>query len=282
MVKVPDEQLDRWLEDRESTVPNLVPGTEKRIFWHDKPEKKTPFSIIYIHGFCATRQEIAPTVDRVANRIGANLFYTRLVGHGRDGEAMTEATLEGFKRDSVEAWEIGRRIGEQVIIVATSTGAPLAAWLASEHNDIAAIVLISANFQPANKTANVILMPGGRLLTRIAAGKTYGFEPINEDHGRYWTASYPSKALRPMMETCRLGRRSALEDISVPALFLYTEHDDVVSLPAMEEAYERMGSSTKQMINVPEAKDHVMSGDIISPQATGIVVEHILQFLEVL
>jgi len=281
-VPVPEEGLEAWLAEREAVVPDLVPGAEKTIVWAGERDQKTKHSLIYLHGFSATRQEIAPTLDRVAEEMGANLFYTRLAGHGRDGDAMGQAPLRAWKRDAMEAWEIGRRIGEEVVVVWTSTGAPLAAWLACGRGDIAAVALISANFQPANKAAKIVLWPGGRLITRLVVGKTRAFEPRNEAHARYWTTSYPSKALRPMMKACRLGERAKLEELTVPVLFLYTEHDDVVSLSALKEAYGRVGSPVKKLIDVKEAEDHVLAGDIISPQATDAAVRHILTFLEVL
>ena len=276
----PTVGLDRWLAERESRSPDLIPGTEKVIIWNDKADEKTPLALVYIHGFSATRREIAPTLDIVADQLGANLFYTRLTGHGRGAEAMADATIEKWKTDVAEALEIGKRLGDRVIVAATSTGAPLAAWLATEYSEISAVVLISANFQPANKMTNIILWPGGRIITRIAVGKRYSFEPQNADHARYWTTSYPPKALLPMMQACRLGIRSPLEHINAPVLFLYTEDDDVVDLEALKKAYERVGSEKKQLIQVREATDHVMAGDIISPQATGIVVSHIVSFIQ--
>jgi alpha-beta hydrolase superfamily lysophospholipase len=177
-----------------------------------------------------------------------------------------------------------KQIGDEVIVIGASTGVPLAAWLAaevreSEDQTMHALIFISANFLPANRSAKIILWPGGRILTRLAVGKYTGFEPKNEMHAYYWTSSYLSKALRPMMQACRLGTNAPLEEIRVPVLFLYTENDEVVSIPALLEAYERFGSEEKSLINVSEARDHNMAGDIISPETTQITVDHILRFL---
>ena len=282
--ETPPDELDAWLSQSEGQIPGIRPGTEKHIIWAGEPGEKTPISIIYIHGFSATRGESAPVCDRVAEELGANLYYTRLTGHGRDGDAMGEARLGDWQADVLEAWEIGRRIGEETIVVAMSTGAPLAAWLAAdtpemENHGMTALILISPNFQPVNESAKIVLWPGGLLITRLVVGKYYSFEPQNELHAYYWTSSYPSKALRRMMQACRLGTKAPLEEIQVPTLFLYTENDEVVSIPALLEAYERFGSEEKSLINVTEAQDHNMTGDIISPETTQIVVDHILQFL---
>ena len=82
--------------------------------------------------------------------MNANIFYTRLTGHGRSNAAMAEATVNDWANDAVEALEIGKQLGERVMIVGTSTGATLAAWLATydQSNDILAHVWISPNFGP--------------------------------------------------------------------------------------------------------------------------------------
>ncbi len=78
--------LDDWLTIHEQSVAErfgLVPGTEKRITWFAEGER-TAWSVVYLHGFSATRQETAPLSTLVAQALGANLFETRLSGHGRE------------------------------------------------------------------------------------------------------------------------------------------------------------------------------------------------------
>jgi hypothetical protein len=58
--------------------------------------------------------------------LGANLYFARLKGHGRSGDAMLEGSVQGWIDDFAEAVAIGRRLGERVVIMATSTGASLA------------------------------------------------------------------------------------------------------------------------------------------------------------
>jgi len=85
--------LDAYLAESEAQFDDIVPGTEKIIIWANPNTKaKTDVALVYLHGFSATRQEAAPLSDLVAEELDANLYYTRLSGHGRDGEAMTEAT----------------------------------------------------------------------------------------------------------------------------------------------------------------------------------------------
>ena len=79
-----------YFADREARFEDITPGAEKRVIWHDTPEMQTDLAVLYIHGFSATAAEIRPVPDLVAERLQANLIYTRLTGHGRSGEALAQ------------------------------------------------------------------------------------------------------------------------------------------------------------------------------------------------
>ena len=277
----PGDDIDSWLREKEASVPDLVPGTEKKIVWHRKAGTKTPFALIYIHGFGSSRQETSPVFDRVAERIGANLFYTRLRGHGRTAEAMMEPKLADWQNDALEARRIGELIGNRMIIVGMSTGAPLAVWLSTQMNssNIAALVLPSPNFGPANRAAGLLLLPGGSLIARIIVGKYHAFEPMNELHNKYWTNPCRSESLKTMMRCVRLGQKLSLESVFLPVLCVYTENDRTLSIPAIHRMYERLGSGMKKLVNLKAARDHGLAGDIVSPETTDALVDEVLAFL---
>ena len=83
--ELPDD-IEAWLADRERQVASqfaLIPETEKRVTWYGEPGERTAWVVVSLHGFSATRQETAPLAERVATALAANLFETRLSGHGR-------------------------------------------------------------------------------------------------------------------------------------------------------------------------------------------------------
>jgi len=47
-------ELDTWLAQQESHVDHLRKGTEKEIVWLSNRHEKTPWSVVYIHGFSAS------------------------------------------------------------------------------------------------------------------------------------------------------------------------------------------------------------------------------------
>jgi alpha-beta hydrolase superfamily lysophospholipase len=146
--------LEAYLTEQEQLFDDIIPGTEKKIIWAVEPGVRTDMAVVYVHGFSATRQETAPLADLVANRLKANLFYTRLTGHGRSGEAMLKGSVNAWLNDTVEAFEIGKRLGRKVIMMGTSTGGSAVTWMAAQPgtNALSACILISPNFGPADRS----------------------------------------------------------------------------------------------------------------------------------
>ncbi|MBV6650364.1 MAG: alpha/beta hydrolase, partial [Hoeflea sp.] len=129
---LPDD-LDAYLASAEARFEDLRPGNERQIIWaYPASRARTPVAIVYIHGYSASPGELRPLPDMVAQRLGANLHFARLRGHGRSGDAMLEGSVHGWVDDFAEAVAIGRRLGERVVVMATSTGASLTTWAATQ------------------------------------------------------------------------------------------------------------------------------------------------------
>jgi esterase/lipase len=282
--ELPDD-LEDYLRDRESRFADIVPGAEKKIVWADPVRRQaTPYSIIYLHGFSATRQETHPLAEILGARLGANLFYTRLTGHGRGRNAMGSATVEDWLADAEEALAIGRRLGDKVIVIGVSTGAILAVWLTARAaaGDILADVLISPNFNPRASSARILTWPGGSAIARMLLGPYRQFEPTSPAHGKYWTTTYPTKTLVTMMTLLKRVRKVPIASIEVPVLVLYSRKDTVVDPREIEKRFQQWGSRRKRLIEIQGAQDpshHVLAGDILSPNTTGLLAEYILGFV---
>jgi alpha-beta hydrolase superfamily lysophospholipase len=277
--------LDRYVADAEARFSDIIPGAEKKIIWHHPRQKrKTRLALVYLHGFSACRQEIRPVCEEAARRLGANLFLTRRAGHGRGGRAMAEASLTAWLNDAAEALMIGRRLGEQVVLVGNSTGGTLATLLAAADRGrhVAACVLLSPNFGVKHLAAGLLTWPGARYWAPLVGGKTRAWEPLNEQHARYWTVRYPIQALIPMMQAVKRVKGLELGKLSLPILFLYCLQDQVLDVRHIESAFRAVGSRDKQKIimgDTQHALKHVIAGDILSPNNNGPVIDGITDFL---
>lgn len=279
--------LDAWLEESERAADSLygvVPGAEKRIRWQGEPGVRTPLAIVNLHGFSASRQELAPLPEIVADALGANLYETRLAGHGRQREGLVDVQAEDWVVDAREALAIGEAIGERTIIIGNSTGATLALSMLGDDSmrNVSAIVLASPNIAPADPAAQWITRPGGPLLLRLLAGDSRSWEPMNDQQAIYWTTSYPSVVTIEVMRLADRAKAQLTTPVTHDILMLMSPADQIVSVPAAREAFESMDSPRKQLIEFDQSEDpkqHILAGDIISPGTTETVAQMVIDFL---
>ena len=278
--------IDGYLAAQEARFDDITPGVEKRVLWRDAPGARADLAVVYIHGFSATSEEIRPVPDRVAEALGANLVFTRLQGHGRDGAALDTATVQGWADDLAEAMEIARRIGDDVVIVATSTGASLVAAMLDQPDVMAGLkglVMISPNFAINNPMAPLLTLPAARLWVPVIGGRTRSWTPQNDAHGRYWTTSYPTTAVFQMAALVEQARNTDYADVQVPTLVWFSDADSVVSAAATREVMARWGRAP--VLAAQEPRDgmdpgaHVIAGDILSPGETDRVLGGIMKFI---
>ena len=278
------QDLDTYLKRTEAAYPDIVPGTEKKIVWAHGPGEQTPLALVYVHGFSASRQDTAPLALWVAGHLHANLYSTRLSGHGRGSSAMLDCSVNGWVNDMHEAMEIGKRLGQRVVIMGASTGGTLAAWQAAQsHSDeIAALVLISPNFGPADHRAAILTWPWGAQMAELLVGKIRSWKPVNEAHGHYWTSSYSVRALLPMMGLVKLVHSLDLHRVKVPTLVIYSPDDKTVDARAIRTAFENIGAEQKKLVafgQVGDPDQHVLAGDILSPGSTTPLAHIVFNFL---
>lgn len=276
--------LDDWLKHSEAAVRNLRPGLAKAIIWHEQKHHRTPWSVVYIHGFSASRLETAPLADKLAAGLGANLFYTRLTGHGSNGQALGEATVQDWLADTLEALRIGQLLGEKVLIIGASTGATLATWLAlrPEGMKVAAYVFLSPNFGLKNKRANIINAPWGQQLALAMQGPVTSSKISEPGDSVAWTLRYPTRALFPMMALVKKIDESNLALFHKPVMMLYSEQDETVDPAQIKAAFERIGTPYKFIKSIPYSialGQHVLAGDIKDKNATRPMAAAILKWV---
>lgn len=277
------------LVEREARIPGIVDGLEKEIVWADPAAKaRTPLAIVYVHGFSASKGEVRPLPDLVAQAFGANLFFTRLAGHGQDGPAMATASVNAWVDDLAEAMAIGRVIGEQVVVIATSTGGGLTIWAAANRPElmdrVKALVLISPNLGVQAAGAWVLTMPWGGMIADWSTGGTRGFTTSNEMQARFWTESYPTSATLPMAAITELAAASPVDGVAIPALFVISDGDKVVRPDLTRQTAARWGAPHDVYVveNAEDPSQHVIAGDAFSPSATRPAAGRIVDWINAL
>jgi len=284
-ITLPDD-LDTWLDQNERQAADrygLVPGTEKRITRFGEGNR-TPYSVLYLHGFSATRQETAPLAATVAHALGANLFETRLAGHGRENGLLANVRAEDWLRDAVEALTIAAQLGERVIVIGTSTGATLAAAMLGHPamHAVDTIVMLSPNFVPNDPGAAWLTRPAGPLLARLLVGETRSWEPHNDAQARFWSTTYPTASAVEMMRLVDLANRQLPAEVPQRLLMFYSKDDTVVSAEAAVAVFEKTIAPQKAAIEIVDPGDpshHVLAGDVLSKQKTREIANDIVEFI---
>lgn len=281
------EGVGVYFESVESAYDDITEGVQKRVIWAGERETRTPVSVLFVHGFSATSEEIRPVPDRVAEALGANLVFTRLTGHGRPGAALAEASVRDWMEDLAEGLAAARAVGEEVIVMSVSTGGTLAALSALDAEMSAQVkgyVFISPNFGINDPMAPLLTMPGARHVLPLVAGAERSWEPVSERQERYWTTRYPTVAVFPMAALVKHAVARDYSGVTAPAFFHFSDKDLVVKPDVTREIAGRWGGPVTLAPLREEhdvsASHHVIAGDITAPEHTDRAVTLILSWIE--
>jgi len=277
------EDIEILLESQEKMVRFLRPGTEKKVLWAQGNGVKTKTSIVFIHGFSASRVEIDPVVDLIAAELNANVYFTRLRGHGQDGKALGEATYEQLLDDTIEAIEIGKSIGDDVVLMGYSTGCSLIHVALGQGHDIKAAIYISPNFGPKPIKGQALRLPGAKFLVPLVFGQEHSFVAINDEYTTCWTTKYPTKALFTIKTTVLAAHQVDHRTIKIPIMMWFSDEDKVVNAKWTRKIASMMGDNVTlhnpSLTDQDDPSCHGIIGDILSPSQTTIAVKKIINWL---
>ena len=287
--KLPDQPdlLEQYIEEHEQQKAPLKQGAEARIVWNNKHKKnKTPFSIVYLHGFRGSRSEGAPVHTKIAKSFGCNLYLSRLHGHGLiRAQKFDDLTPSNLIQSAIDAYKVGQKIGENVILMGTSTGGALALYLAGSSSlslSIAGLVLYSPLVHIYGKYAPLLESTFGRVLLRLIPGRKYqlhGKKPFSSDQRHIW---YHTCQLNGALALGKFVQKkigpSLFQNVRCPAFIGYyykncREHDRMVSTAAIRKMADELGtdSSKIKLKNFPHANTHVICSSLLSNAVEDVI-----------
>ncbi|WP_035727087.1 alpha/beta hydrolase [Eisenibacter elegans] len=267
---------------------NLKPDNEARIVWADSTRRKTPYSIVYLHGFSASQGEGHPVHRRLAAQLGCNLYLARLAGHGQgDKDAMKQLTPEQLIASAAEALAIGQQLGEKVILVGTSTGGALALHLAAQTPEaVAALVLYSPLVVFRKPYIHLLNNPWGRQIGTMAQGE-YIQNNGTGKIAQYWSQHYHLQGVIALTSFAEaVMTEETFSKVTQPCFMGYyykdeENQDQTVSVEAALQMFEMLATpkSQKRAQAFPDAGAHVIASQYTNPQYKK-VQEATVKFLE--
>jgi len=281
------KDLSDWLINYEAQQPFVVDGGGARIRYQD-PESpaQTPFAFLGIHGFSACRQETAPVTQRLAENFRANLIEVRLAGHGLTESGM-DCPAEDWLASVVDSYDLACRLGEQVILVGTSTGAPLACWadrqLQQRYKAPFAHLFMAPNFKINNPFDFLLTMPFAESIVPRLLGRTHSWTPENDAAARYWTSTYDIQAVIEMQKVVDWFRAQPTCAWTTPMAMMVMDNDPTISAKAAKQVFQRWQTDDKARLPIltePDAIAHVFAGDIVAPNRTEQTIEAFSGFIQ--
>lgn len=281
--------LDDAIKVHEDQAKPLKDDAQARIIWHNKQQKdKTPFSIVYLHGFKGSQGEGYPVHQTIAQTLGCNLYLARLHGHGlKRAQNLVDISVNKLLQSAEDACRIGQKIGDRIILMGTSTGASLALHAAASQqfaSSIEALVLYSPLVHLYGINSLLLEHHWGRAFLRLFPGKNYrvsGDDPFLPDEGRIWYHSYQLHGALTLGQT--------VQSIMKPRLFRQVkartfigyyykdrhEHDRIVSTSAIKRMARQLGTPSSEVVlkNFPEAGSHVICNSLLSNAVQHVIRE---------
>lgn len=288
----PDD-LERFVAANEAKH-KVKPDNEARIIWFDSSRQKTPYSVVYLHGFSASQEEGDPVHIDFAKKFGCNLYLSRLADHGIDTtEQLLNFTGDRFWESAKEAMMIGKAIGDKVILMSTSTGGSVALMLAGDYpEDVHALINLSPNIEVNNGTIWIANNPWGLQIARKVVGGDYQvITDFDQPRLQYWNAKYRLEAVSALQELIEdKMNKSTFEKVKCPSLTLYyykseTEQDPTVKVSAILKMNKELGTPDDLKVEkaIPNAGAHVIGSKLTSkdiPAVEAAIDEFAIQKLK--
>ncbi len=250
------------------------PGNEAELIWYQDSIAQTEYSMVYLHGFGASKMEGEPLHRNLANTFGCNLILARLPDHGVEvDEKMLDLQTSKLIDHSKKIIALASEMGKKVIIVSTSTGSTLASYLAANDDRIHSLIMLAPNFGIPDFTFDLLDRPWGLQLAQWTTGSKYHVWEANEEIQKYWYNHYRLEALVVLDQL--LGKtmtKDVFSKITIPFFIGYyykdeENKDDVIDID-MISIFAEASNTEKQKTKVmafSDATGHVIGSELMNP-----------------
>ena len=247
----------------------LKPDNQSRIIWaNDSVKEKTPYVLLYLHGFSASWYEGFPANVAFAKHFAMNAYFPRLASHGIvTDDALIDMTPDRLWESAKQALMVARILGEKVIVMSTSTGGSLGLKLAAEFPEmIDGLILYSPNIRINNDAAFILPKPWGLQIGRQVNGGLHRVTNENFDSKEclYWNCKYRMEAVVYLQQlVASTMKKETYKRVKTPVFMAYyykdkTHQDETVRVDAMLEMFDQLGTAESERVKVafPEARDN--------------------------
>ncbi|MBK5224139.1 MAG: alpha/beta fold hydrolase [Acidimicrobiia bacterium] len=250
--------------DREVPLAEVLPGAEPLSI------AGGPVGALVIHGFTGNPQSMRGLAEAFGGA-GFTVEMPRLPGHGTSLDDMLTTSWDDWSACADEAYRDLASRCEKVVVAGLSMGGSLSLWLATEHPEVAGLVLINAACPPPG--AMDIEIEGLRAL--VDAGvllvDSIGGDIADPDGHEMAYGQTPVAGLLSLMRAgTELGGR--IGTIECPVLVMNSPEDHVVSPTHSDHIAATVGGEVERL--TLERSYHVATLDYDK----GLIEERAVEF----
>ncbi|MCK5824316.1 MAG: alpha/beta hydrolase [Ichthyobacteriaceae bacterium] len=275
-------KLTDSITQSENAIKNIKPNNNAEIvFFNNALKNKTKWSVVYLHGFSASSSEADPIHKWFAKKYGMNLYLARLSNHGlKSEEALLNLTSDELWQTAKEALAVGEQLGENVILMSTSTGGSLALKLAAVYPEkVSALINFSPNIRINSPAAFLLNKPWGLQILKFAKGGNYNITGTeDEESAKYWNNKYRIEAivnLQQLVETTMT--KKTFNDVTCPSLTIaYYKDEENQDKTVKVSAQEWMNNSIstpdkeKRFVKLAKVGAHPLASKIYSKDLNSV------------
>jgi carboxylesterase len=196
--------------------------------------------ILLVHGFTATVAEVRPLAERLRPD-GYTIAAPLLPGHYTEPADLNRVRWQDWVGAVEEMYQRLKTQCERVVVGGESTGGLLSLYLASQHPEVAGILLYAPALRLTLRRRDVLRL-------YLAAPFRPWVPKQNIDSNELWQG-YPVNPLKGTIQLLALQRqmRPRLKEIHQPVLIVQGQKDTTVHPGVPEMIYQGISSTIKEM-----------------------------------
>lgn len=228
--------------------------------------------VVLLHGFGDTPQTVASLARALRDR-GYDVDAPLLPGHGRTLKEFAKSTRSEWLVEARRAHASMRARHTRVALVGLSLGGALAARVAADDPDLAALVLLAPYLDTP---------PWLRVLTQAAPAigvvMPYvggdGSQSIHDPAARAEALAYGAATPQLVRELVRAAddARAQLPRVTAPTLYVQSKEDNRITPEVAARAFASIGAHSKQL-EMLSGCGHVLTVDFCRDKVASLVID---------
>jgi carboxylesterase len=228
--------------------------------------------VVVLHGFGDTPQTVAALAHRLRES-GFDVSAPLLPGHGRTLKEFAQSNGSEWLASAREAHAAMRARHARVALVGLSLGGALAATVAADDPELAALVLLAPYVDaPPMLRLLVRAAPAIGVVMPYVGGE--GAQSIHDPEARAQALAYGATTPQLVRELVRAAdaARAALPRVTAPTLYLQSTEDNRITETVARRAFAMLGSRTKKL-EMLTGCGHVLTVDYCRERVATMVIE---------